>query len=185
MQLARKGQQAPVGTGLACFFATLEWTTNADFDLMLFARKAGTNSDGDVLPVFYNNQSIPGITLSDDAGVGDQGGNNQEQAQITDFSPYSEIYIVVTDYGAVAGGAQARFDQADIKLTLQGFDSSGEEKHNHEIKPSAGMTGNVCCIGKLYRNGAIWMFQNVSEPAALKGMDFTPLMIAIGAYARH
>lgn len=182
MQLTSKGAAAPMLGGLASFATILKWTLDADFDLMFFLRKKGTTGREGVLPVYYDNQNAPGIVLSDDAGVGDTGGNNEEQAVITDFSHYDEVYICVMDYGAISRGIQARFDQADIQLILQGMDAQGQIKMEHQMKPTAGMMGNICCIGKIYRHGGIMMFENLSEVTSMKGLEVTNFLLQIGAY---
>ena len=94
MQLKKKGDSAQIG-GINQFMVTLKWTSAMDFDLCAVYE----TRDGKEGIVYYADQgdlnSFPHMQLSDDEGVGDTGGDNQEDLRVESRSDEQNICFLL------------------------------------------------------------------------------------------
>lgn len=160
MDLSAKGSSATVAPGFNSLIATMKWNASADFDLGAI----GVRPDGSHNMVYYKNLGdfgTDGMQLSGDAGVGDTGGSNEEQLTMVDLSQYDKVYIVVSDYGAIAGGGQmARFDQG---VTLDVQDDRGT---SHHVELNTATKGNAALVATISKAGPFFSLKNNSEVAS-------------------
>ncbi len=174
MDLVQKGQEAQLG-GIKQFMVTLKWTTAADFDLAaVYETKEGKTG-----LVYFgekgNLNNFPFMQLSGDEGVGDSGGDNQEDMRVTKIDDMNKIWIVCWDYGAVTDGKPARFSGSDVTVNL--IDDSGT---NHKVTLDTGDTGNTAIIATIDNSNAMGAkFINDSKAGTLKGLKNLDQIMAI------
>lgn len=166
MELQQKGQSAQLG-GIKQFMVSLKWTSAADFDLAA----AYETKDGRKGMVYFgelgNLNDFPYMQLSGDEGVGDTGGENQEDMRVVKLDDMQKVYILCWDYGAVTGGTPARFSESDVKVTL--MDDSGT---SHDVKLDTGDAGNVAVVATIDNSSAMGAsFENTSKAGTLKGLN--------------
>jgi uncharacterized protein involved in tellurium resistance len=165
MELKQKGQEAQLG-GMKQFMVTLKWTTATDFDLAAaYETKDGRNG-----MVYFgemgNLNEFPFMQLSGDEGVGDTGGDNQEEMRVMKIDDMKNIWILCWDYGAVQEGKPARFAGSDVAVTV--MDDSG---NGHAVTLDTGDTGNVCVVATVDNSSAMGAkFVNTSKAGTLKGL---------------
>ncbi len=165
MDLQQKGQEAQLG-GMKQFMVTLKWTSAADFDLAaVYESKAGK-----IGMVYFGElgslNEFPFMQLSGDEGVGDSGGDNQEEMRVTKFEDMKYIYVVCWDYGAVQDGKPARFAGSDVSVSV--MDDAGA---SHAVKLDTGDAGNTCVVATVDNSSAMGAkFVNVSKAGTLKGL---------------
>lgn len=166
MELKQKGENTSIDVSKP-LTVTITWTTAADFDL---AAVYETN-EGKPGIVYFGDKGqlneFPYISLSEDQGVGDTGGDNEEKMRINQLNDMKYVWIFCWDYGMVQKGQRARFENSDIKLTVT--DDAG----NHtSVKVDTGDSGNVCCIATLDNtNPEAAKFINYSQVATLQGLQ--------------
>jgi len=98
--------------------ATLSWKTSVDLDLYAFYRtKAG--KDG---KVYYGSKNALGgtINLDQDSGVGDTGGDNEENLRISNLNDLEHVVIAANIYNK----SNANFAGYNSKVTIK---SQGQE----------------------------------------------------------
>lgn len=175
MELVEKGASAEVG-GFNQLLCKMKWSTAADFDLAAVYEE----DDGTFKMVYYGNKgdlnNAPFIQLDKDAGVGDTGGENEENLRITKLDGKKKIHLVAWDYGAITNGTPARFGESDVHLEVK--DDQGNE---HDVKLSTGETGNAACLAtievtplgaKLVNSSNATLYKNFPKAAA----DFKSLV---------
>jgi|GEM_PF-1433243 len=82
----------------------LKWTAEVDLDLHAFFRKR-SGEDGSV---YFGNKREPHIRLDTDAGVGNEGGNNEENIRIDSLTDLQEILFATKIFSK--GGSYADYD---------------------------------------------------------------------------
>ncbi|MFQ6011457.1 MAG: hypothetical protein ACE5KG_04715 [Nitrososphaerales archaeon] len=142
MQLVAKGASAEVGS-FKQLLCTMKWTTAADFDLA-----AVYETDDGLKMVYFGDKgslnTTPFIQLDEDSGVGDSGGNNEENLRITKMDGKKKVHLVAWDYGAITKGTAARFANSDVHLEVK--DDTGT---SHDVTLNTGETGNCACLATI------------------------------------
>lgn len=166
MELKQKGQEAQLGS-IKQFMVTLKWTSAADFDLAA----AYEAKDGRLGMVYFGEKgdmnAFPFMQLSGDAGVGDAGGDNQEDMRVMKIDDMKFIWVICWDYGAVQAGGPARFAGSDVVVSL--MDDTGT---NHAVSLNTGDTGNICIVATVDNSSAMGAkFVNTSKAGTLKGLQ--------------
>ena len=174
MELKQKGQEAQLG-GIKQFMVTLKWTTAADFDLAA----AYEGKDGKKGLVYFGEKgdlnAFPFMQVSEDAGVGDAGGDNKEEMRVMKIDDMKFIWILCWDYGAVQEGKPARFAGSDVTVSL--MDDSGA---GHNVSLDTGDAGNVCLVATVDNSSAMGAkFVNDSKAGTLKGLKNTDQLMQI------
>ncbi len=164
MDLKQKGQEVQLG-GIQQFMVSLVWTSAADFDLAaLYETK-----DGKEGLVYFGDMgdlnAFPYMQLSGDEGVGDTGGDNQEDMRVMRIDEMKNIWIFCWDYPAVQAGKPARFAESDVHVKL--MDNTGI---SHDVTLDTGDTGNVCVIARLDNTQGAKLV-NTSVAGTLKGLS--------------
>lgn len=165
-ELTGKGQSVAMAPdALEQLMVTMEWTTEADFDLAALYEAP----DGKLGMVYFNDKgdlnAHPHMQLSGDAGVGDTGGANKEVLTIMDVKPHAKIHLFVWDYGALDKGTPARFAGSDVKLTVM-----NQKAEEIAVTLDTGDMGNVCLLATIDNTGAIGaQLINQSKIDTLKG----------------
>ncbi len=169
MQLVQKGQSAPLPqlTGLT---VTLRWSVAADFDIAALYRRA----DGTEGLAYFGERSVDGLALSEDKGVGDTGGSNEETLTVHDLAGKTEVHLLCWDYGRVQTGAKARFSESDVSIDV--VDNHGT---HHNVRLEAGLLGNVCAVASIMVDTTGARLVNVSNAGTLKGLTDTAQLWAV------
>lgn len=162
MDLMQKGTEANVGT-LKEAKATMSWTTAADFDLAAAFQKGDNTWDMVYFQKKGDLNAEPFMQLSEDAGVGDAGGENEEVLTIKSLEGKKKVHLLVWDYGQVTKGGPARFAESDVKLSL--VDDKGT---SYDVKLDAGQIGNVACIATIENGPTGAKIINTSVAGVLK-----------------
>lgn len=152
--LKQKGESADIP--LNNLLATLSWTAPVDLDFYAFYRAKSSITPrgsffgwGGVKPaqegkVYFGSRGtlkeFPWMALDKDAGVGDKGGQNQENLRIADLHELEVVLIAVNIFNK----PQANFASYDGRVTLQ--TDSGKEV---EVPLTASTVGNWCVIAKI------------------------------------
>lgn len=174
MQLKQKNAEVNMENFNGNLAVKMKWTSAIDFDLAaLYVKKDG--SEGLVyFGNLGNSASFPFIQLDKDSGVGDQGGDNEENLKISKIEDFQKIHLVAWDYKAVLGGSHARFDDSDLKLFL---DDSKDVKH--EVHLHTGDLGNTIVVATIDNSGDTPKLINTSKVGTLKGLDDSKSILAI------
>lgn len=174
MKLVQKNSEVKLDSFSGHVAVKMKWTSAVDFDLAaLFVKK-----NGDEGLVYFGStgslDSFPFIKLDKDAGVGDQGGDNEENLTIAKIDDFSKVHLVAWDYKAVQKGKHARFDNSDIKLHLDdGKDIS------HEVHLHTGDMGNTIIIATIDNSGDQPKLINTSKVGTLKNLNDSADILAI------
>jgi len=174
MDLKQKGAAANVGS-FKQLLVTMKWTTAADFDLSAVYE----TKDGRKGLVYFGDMGdlngFPFMQLSGDEGVGDKGGDNEEQMRIASLDQMKYVWIICWDYGKVQAGQAARFRDSDVRLTV--MDDRGNA---HQVKLDTGEMGNVALIATIDCSSPIGAsLVNTSKAGTLKGLTNLNQLIAI------
>ncbi len=174
MQLQQKGAAANVGA-FKQLLITMKWTTAADFDLAA----AYEAKDGRVGLCYFGElgdlNAFPFIQLSGDEGVGDAGGQNEEQMRIASLDELKYVWVLCWDYGKVSSGAPARFAGSDVKLSV--MDDRGT---THDVNLDTGQVGNVALISTIDNSSPMGAkLINASKAGTLKGLSSLEQLLAI------
>lgn len=129
--------------------ATLKWTAAVDLDLMVFYKA----KDGKVGGVFSDNyaggtmgnlNTFPFIMLSQDAGVGAKGGENEEDVRITKLDDMAELYICTLNFTDASQNRAASFSRYDAHIVVA--DDRGESVG---VPLDSTQNGTVAVIAKI------------------------------------
>jgi len=147
--LKQKGESAYIP--VKNLVATLSWTAAVDLDLYAFyrakkdiKRRGGLLDRGGVKPgqegtVYYrskgNLKKFPWMSLDQDSGVGDVGGQNAENLRITNLDEVEHVLIVANIFNK----PNANFASYDGRVTLIAGDQVVEV-------PLTATTGGSWCI---------------------------------------
>lgn len=167
MQLATKGASAEMDSvkGLK---ATMKWTSAADFDLAALVEK----KDGTHTMVYFGEKgdlnNFPFMKLDQDAGVGDSGGDNEENMRISQIhDDVAKAHLLCWDYGAVQAGSHARFNGSDLAITV--MDDKGQ---NHQVSFDTGEMGNIVVLATIDNTSPLGAkLMNTSKAGTLKGLS--------------
>lgn len=113
--------------------------------------------------------------MSEDLGVDDQPGDNQEILKITNLESMKYVHILCWDYGRILEGRAARFRQSDITLTVT--DSNG---NTYDISMDTGDRGNVAVLASIDNTNPIGAkVVNASKAGILKGLKHSDQLYGI------
>lgn len=127
--LREKGQKALVANVDSKVQATLSWKTKVDFDLHCFYRTKKVENAGFFTRLFSNTEAqeghiyfrnkgdladFPHIQLDKDSGIGDKGGDNQENIFFGQLSCVDRLLIAVNTFNK----PNSCFANYDAKVTL-------------------------------------------------------------------
>ena len=158
--LKQKGDAAPIP--LRKLQVTLRWKTAVDLDLHAFYKLKPTASaapapkrgllsrllggGGATSPqghVYFNDrgrrEGIPGIYLDQDAGVGDAGGDNEENLYFSNLEPLLSVLIVANIYNK----PDSTFSRYDGVVILQADDQT------IEVPLTAPQPGSWCVVAEI------------------------------------
>lgn len=152
----QKNESATLPASVTEARVALKWTSDVDLDLMAFGEK----KDGTKFHVFT--QNLPGgthgdlnvspfVSLSGDAGVGAQGGENEEILTIAKFDEIKFLDLVALNFTAAQnnkpepfnkydGGLVVTTNEADQSFGLE-LGSSEEGVANHVARFEMGVAG--------------------------------------------
>lgn len=145
--LKTKGEETYVA--VKQLLVTLKWTTAVDLDLMAFYKA----KDGRVGGVFSDNyaggsmgdlNNFPFIQLSEDAGVGAEGGDNEETIRITKLDDLAEVYICTINFTDASRKRNSTFSKYDGHIHV--VDDKGESV---AIPLNSSEPGTVAIIAKI------------------------------------
>lgn len=164
MRLKQKGEETSIS--LKNLTVTMNWTTEADFDLAaLYKTKngvAGLVYFGDMGDL----KNFPFMALDKDEGVGDSAGSKREVLTIAKLDEMKFVWLLCWDYNRVKNGEKARFADSDVVLTFT--DQSGQ---SNLVNFDSQESGNVCCLAVIDNSSSIGaMLINASRPATLHGL---------------
>jgi tellurite resistance protein TerA len=165
MELKQKGEDTTLEVTHP-LTVSMRWTTAADFDLAVIYE----TNEGKQGIVYFGDKGqlhdFPYMALSKDEGIGDTGGNNEENMRIERLDDMKFIWIFCWDYGMVQKGQAARFKNSDVTLTIA--DDAG---HQNTVTIDTGDSGNVCCIATIDKSDpAQAKFINYSQVGTLNGL---------------
>ena len=156
-------------TQLMC---TLNWTSDVDLDLMAFYTTKG--DDGKVGGVFTSHitggsmgdlNAPPFMQLSGDAGVGAQGGENEEVLRIAKLENIKELYLVALNYTDAINGSEKTFSNYNGKIAVVG-DADGSNFECNLDAATPGVAAVICKIDNTNALGAKLI--NVNEVMSLE-----------------
>lgn len=135
--------------------ATLTWTSSIDLDLYaIYEDKTGKSGQ-----VYYANRgklkSYPFVELDHDAGIGDRGGDNEENMRISDLSGMSRIMIVANIFNK----PNARFSKFGGKVSVK----SSVGNKDFEVPLTAKEAGSWCVIALIDNRNAEPELHNVNR----------------------
>jgi uncharacterized protein involved in tellurium resistance len=153
------------------FHATLRWKTAVDLDLHCFYKlkaqpekasgffgsiKQAFNGSGDQegsvnFSAKGNKDKAPWITLDEDSGVGDTGGDNEENMHFWDIDKIEQVIIVANIYGK-----KTSFAKYDGVVIVSG---GGKE---FEVPLTEQTTGSWCVVARIDNSGASPTLHNVN-----------------------
>jgi uncharacterized protein involved in tellurium resistance len=117
LELKTKGESAIIAA--KNIIATMTWKTSIDLDLYAIYK----TKDGNEGRIYFGNKgrlnSAPFIQLDQDAGIGDTGGDNEENVRFADLSNLEHVLIVANIYGK----SNARFTDYDGHVIVRGGDN--------------------------------------------------------------
>lgn len=139
--LQQKGAEAYIS--LKQLIVTLKWTAAVDLDLLAFYRA----KDGRTGAIYYAEKgdmnSFPFMALDEDMGVGDVGGDNEENLRITKLDDMSDVLIVASIYNK----PDSNFGQYDARITL-----TTDAGDNIDVPLTAPETGQWCVVAHIDNN---------------------------------
>ncbi len=94
----------------------LQWTASVDLDLHAFYR----TRSGEEKEIYFASRNGPHIRLDTDAGIGDVGGQNEENITITSLDGFEEILFATKIF--MKGGSYADYDGRVAVQTNNGDD---------------------------------------------------------------
>jgi uncharacterized protein involved in tellurium resistance len=174
MELKQKGEESSIDVSKP-LTVKMKWTTAADFDLAA----AYETKEGKQGLVYFGDKGqlnqFPYMALSGDEGVGDKGGDNQENMRIERLDEMNFVWIFCWDYGRIQTGEAARFKDSDVRLTL-----TDDTAHRIHVNINTGESGNVCCIATIDNSevGETKLI-NYSETGTLTGLKTLEQLIGI------
>ena len=165
MELRQKGEESTIDASQP-LTVSMSWTTAADFDLAA----AYETTKGKQGIVYFGDRGkldkFPYMLISEDEGVDDTGGNNEEELQILRLDHMRYVWIFCWDYNMVRRGQSARFNDSDVRLTIIDVFANSVS-----VSIDTGDSGNVCCIATIDNtNPGQTKLVNYSQAGTLKGL---------------
>jgi len=113
-------EKEPVTIPSKNLIATLSWKTSVDLDLYAFYRRPS----GQTGKVYYGHKTGLGgvIRLDGDAGVGDTGGDNEENMTISDLSQIEHLVIAANIYGKSGANFAKYNSRVLVKTDVKEFE---------------------------------------------------------------
>lgn len=171
--LKQKGDSAAIP--LKHLQVTLRWRASVDLDLHAFYRLKPTSGTEPVQPtgflsrlmgkgaskdkghIYFGNRGrrtgIPGIYLDKDAGVGDVGGDNEENLYFDSLLPLEGVLIVANIYNK----PDATFSRYDGMIILK---ADGREV---DVPLTASQPGSWCIIAEIDNSGSQPKLVNINQ----------------------
>jgi tellurite resistance protein TerA len=145
--LKSKGEEAYIS--LKQLMVTLRWTQDVDLDLMAFyktkdGRTGGVFSENYPGGSMGNLNGFPFIQLSGDAGVNNQGGDNEEVLRISKLDDMAEVYICTLNYTDASEKRDSSFANYDGGVIV--LDDKGESV---AIPLNSNDRGHVAVIARI------------------------------------
>ena len=170
-EIKSKNQRALLTNNFSQLMVNLNWTSAVDFDLFAVYE----TKSGQVGIVYYGDQGDlnrhPYIQLSDDAGVDDQAGDNQETMVIAQLKDMKYIWVCAWDYNQVQRGSEGRFDQCDLHMAII------SDREEFKIPLDSTRQGNTALILTIDNTSPITSsLINSSEVTTLQGLNPTALV---------
>jgi len=147
--------------------ATLRWSKKVDLDLRALYRF----KDGKEGSIYYGNKGSlarhPFIALDKDDGVGDVGGDNEENMRFKDLSNIEHILIVVNIFNKI----NHRFSDYDGMVIVSSHNGQG-----FEVPLTAEAKGSWCVVARVDNTDVVGpklinVNQIFSDPPSIR--DFT------------
>lgn len=165
-EIKSKNQSALLTKNFTQLMVNLNWTSAIDFDLFAVYE----TKSGQVGIVYYGDQGDlnrpPYIQLSDDAGVDDQEGDNQETMVIAQLNDMKYVWVCAWDYNRVQQGSQGRFDQCDLHMSVL------SDRDEFKIPLDNTRQGNTALILTIDNSSPIAStLINSSEVTTLQGLN--------------
>ena len=165
-EIKSKNESALLARNFSQLMVNLNWTTAVDFDLFAVYE----SKSGKVGIVYYGDQGdlnqSPWMQLSEDAGIDDQGGDNQETMIIAKLDDMKYVWICAWDYNMVKTGREGRFDGCDLHMTVL------SENNEFKIPLDTKDFGNIALVLTIDNTNLIASsLINSSEVSTLKGLD--------------
>ena len=132
---------------------SLQWTAAVDLDLHAFYRLA----DGRRGHVWWWKRRGTGLHLDVDAGIGDQGGQNEENIRITDLAALEEILFATKIF--TKGGCYRDYDGRVQLITRSG----GEQLDRVTVPLTSTERADWCVIARLSRDANGPIITNLNE----------------------
>lgn len=150
---------------------TLKWTASVDLDFYAYYKKnVETNSGGFFSKMFSGGKSseevervyfgkkgslnrYPYISLDQDSGIGDVGGDNTETLRFASLEEHEEILIVANIFSK----RNAVFSNYDGKVLLV---ADGKE---YEVPLTSSNKGNYCVVSKIQKVDGQFRLVNVNQ----------------------
>jgi tellurite resistance protein TerA len=170
-EIKSKNQSALLASNFTQLMVNLNWTSAVDFDLFaVYETKTGK-----VGIIYYGDQGdlnrFPYMQLSDDAGQGDEGGDNQETMIIAQLTEMKYVWVCAWDYNQVERGSKGRFDRCDLNMTV--ISDKGEFK----VPLDSNIQGNTALVLTIDNtNPIVSSLINSSEVTTLQGLNSTQLV---------
>ena len=166
MELAQKGASAPLPASFSALKVAMQWTSAVDFDIGALIER----QDGSKDFVYFGNKGkltdAPFVQVSEDQGVGDTGGDNEEILTVADLQGTKAIHILCWDYGSVQKGEKARFQDSDIKLRV-----TDDQGTDHIATLADSDAANVAVLATIENNAVAPKLINSSQVGTLKGFN--------------
>jgi uncharacterized protein involved in tellurium resistance len=162
----------------------LTWTSAVDFDLIAVYQK----KDGSIGIVYYADKgsttAFPFIQAFEDAGIGDEGGDNSEKLIVSSpaFREMKFVWFCCWDYNKVTKGESGRMDGSDIVIKMAAADSQFA-LDEFQVPLVSVSDGNIACVATLDNSDAALGPQlvNSSKSTTLDGLNPEALMAFINS----
>lgn len=170
-ELKSKNQRAMLTKDFTQLMVNLNWTSAIDFDLFAVYE----TKSGQVGIVYYADQGDlnrhPYMQLSDDAGVDDEEGDNQETMVVAQLNDMKYVWVCAWDYNRVERGTEGRFDQCDLHMSVI------SDRDEFKIPLDTHRHGNTALVLTIDNSSPITSsLINSSEVTTLKGLNANSLV---------
>jgi len=143
IELKTKGESAIIAN--KDIVATMKWKTSVDLDLYAIYQ----TKDGNEGKIYYGNKgrlnSSPFIQLDQDAGVGDTGGDNEENVRFSNLSNIKHVLIVANIFSK----SNARFTDYDGHVVVKGGDQ------DIDVPLTSSDRGSSCIVAHIDNTGVV------------------------------
>ena len=165
-EIKSKDESALLARNFKQLMVNLNWTSAVDFDLFAVYE----TKTGQIGIVYYGDQGdlnrLPYMQLSEDAGQGDEGGDNQETMLIAQLNEMKYVWVCAWDYNKVRSGEQGRFDSCDLHMTVI------SDQSEFKIPLDSNLFGNTAHILTIDNTNLIASsLINSSNVTTLRGLD--------------